>query len=324
MSCESVDDSQLVITSPTLGTIPLDTTNELSIEGIELGSRLFFDTGLSKNGTVSCGTCHLQHLAFSDAMTLSNLGVSGKHLNRHTPVLQNLAWHHGFFWDGGARDLESQTLGPLTHEDEMGTNPKDLVTYLKTTKPYPSLFRKVFNDTIRMAYIQRALAQYEKTLISDNSIYDQYIKGKTKLSNLETAGLQLFERHCQSCHTPPFFSDHAYHNNGLDSMLFSTNIEDPILGRYRITQDSSDLIKYKTPSLRNISVSAPYMHDGRFQSLDEVLAFYSNNVRSSSTLDNRLRVGGLQLSLKEREELKSFLNTLTDSSFLYTNVLHYP
>jgi cytochrome c peroxidase len=294
------------------------------VEGISLGRRLFFDANLSKNGEVSCASCHAQNLAFSDGMKLSNLGVSGKPLERHTPVLQNLAWHQGFFWDGGASDLESQVLGPLKHHDEMAMEIDDLLRYLKKTTPYPALFQKAFNDTIRVAYVQRALAQFEKTLISDQSKYDEFLLGTAELSPDERRGFSVFESNCQTCHVPPYFSDHNYHNNGLDTNLASDDIEDPILGRYRITQDSSDLNKYKTPSLRNIMVSAPYMHDGRFDNMEEVLEFYSENIQSSNSLDSTLTRGGLHLTTQDQKHIITFLETLTDTNFLKANKFKKP
>lgn len=294
--------------------IPYPERNVLSDEGIALGKALFFDPRLSSNEAVSCAMCHQPPLAFSDGEALTNTGVSGKPLLRHSPVLFNLAWHEGFFWDGGAKDLESQAFGPLQHPDEMGVDLKELVQKLRKHPDYPAQFKAVFGvDSLQSAHIARALAQYQRTLISDESLYDKFVQKEAKLSKLALRGKALFEKHCARCHTPPFFTDFAYHNNGLDT-AFSEAHEQMAWGRGRITQDSADIGKYKTATLRNVEVSAPYMHDGRFATLEEVLRHYSEGIKTSHSVDSLL-VGGLQLTAKEQADLIQFLHSLTDSAF---------
>ncbi len=302
--------------------VPSPERNPLTAEGTELGRRLFYDPVLSANGRVSCATCHQQKKAFTDGVTLSTKGVSGNALLRHSPTLANLAWHdRGLFWEGGATDLESLAFGPLTHPDEMGMDLRDMVRILRTRFDYPERFRRAFGaDTIHAAFVVRALAQFQRTLISEDSRYDRYRLGETPLSEIELKGKAIFEQKCASCHADDFFTDHRFHNNGLDSE-FPDDFEGMFQGRYRITLDINDLGKYKTPTLRNIALTAPYMHDGRFATLDEVLNHYDGSMKLSATLapafrqraDGRL---GLSLSAEEKDLLLTFLHTLTDSTFL--------
>ncbi|MDW7690987.1 cytochrome c peroxidase [Flammeovirgaceae bacterium SG7u.111] len=301
--------------------IPYPARNPFSPEGITLGKQLFFDPALSANGRISCATCHQPQRAFSDGLPLSNLGSSQETLARHTPALINLAWNKGLFWDGGVKNLESVLFAPLSHPDEMALPLKELVTKLKNDPTYPEQFREVFGNSIQVAYVARALAQYQRSLISANAKYDQVVLGKegVEFLALEKKGLALFEEKCISCHPAPFFTDHGFHNIGLDS-LYPTERENPLQGRYRITLDSADLGKFKTPTLRNITLTAPYMHDGRFATLEEVLDHYSEEMKQSKTLDSTFldKNGkiGIGLDEKEKEALLSFLHTLTDSGFV--------
>lgn len=299
--------------------------NPISKEGIALGRMLFYDPVLSADNKVSCATCHRKSLAFSDGVALSRQGVSGDILLRHSPVLINLAWHNGYFWDGGAHDLESQVFGPLTHPDEMAQDLGQLTEELQGRYDYAARFRNVFNDTIKSAYITRALAQFVRTLISADSKYDQYIRDEgAGLSEHERKGLKLFDKHCRNCHYygkghDDFFTDHQYHNNGLDS-TFSNDMHEGIFqGRFRITGDSADMGKFKTPALRNVALTAPYMHDGRFETLKDVLDHYDEGVVASSTLDSALyrnNTPGLDLTRNKKNAIIAFLHTLTDEQFI--------
>lgn len=250
--------------------IPSPERNPISDYGLKLGHKLFFDSRLSSNGKVSCATCHQPKKAFSDGLSLSLAGVSGQVLKRHVPALINLAWQKAYFWDGGANDLESQVFGPLRHADEMGKNLDDLVKELNADKGYREAFKRAFGvDSISSAYITRALAQYERSLISINSTYDQYQRGEVVLNDLALEGLSIFRSKCTSCHSEDLFTDGGYHNIGLDTIFSEVNMGIG-QGRFRITKVSTDMGAYKTPSLRNIAVTAPYMHDGRFASLKDV------------------------------------------------------
>lgn len=306
-------------------TIPYPERNPLTTEGVELGRMLFYDPILSAKGNISCATCHQQTLAFSDGIALSNRGNTGKLLERHAQSLINLAWHNGFFWDGGAKNLESLVFAPLTHPDEMAADVPKLIEKLNTRFDYRARFNKVFKqDTIHAAFIARALAQFQRTIISDNARYDQIMQAnKTNddfyFSTFEYKGKVLFEEKCSSCHAGLFFTDFEYHNNGLDS-IFPTGPEAVGKGRARVTLKAEDMGRFKTPTLRNIALTAPYMHDGRFENLREVLKHYSEGIKYSETLDSLLinEEGEMGIPLEESEQqaIIAFLQTLTDSSML--------
>jgi cytochrome c peroxidase len=302
-------------------TVPQPETNIATIKGVALGQKLFSDPFLSENGKISCATCHQPDKAFSDGKALSDRGASGSVLLRHAPVLFNLAWMDGFFWDGGAKNLESQVFGPLSHPDEMGNDLAGLIDRLNRHSEYPALFKAAFGtDTISSQQLSRAFAQFERSLLSFGSRYDRWKKGKDRMSNKELEGYRVYKSKCAACHTEGLFTDNLYHNNGLDSSYTDTRNELLYYGRYRITSDSADIGKYKTASLRNLAFSAPYMHDGRFATLNEVLDHYSAGVKNYPSLSEKLRpegrIPGIALSSEEKESLLLFLNTLNDSSFI--------
>ena len=295
-----------------------DTENPITKKGIELGRRLFYDVRLSGNNKISCATCHNQSMAFTDGMALSNTGVPATSLLRHTPSLINLAWaNNGLFWDGGSTNLESQAFGPLTAHDEMNQNLYELVEELHATPDYPADFRAAFGGEITSQNVVKALAQFQRTLISADSEYDRYKLGDPGiLSALELRGMALVKEKCQGCHSGELFTDNGYHNNGIDAAFTNPDHEGLYFGRYRISYDLTDLGKFKTPTLRNISLTAPYMHDGRFATLKEVIDHYSEGIKNSETLDLLLPAGGFKLSEDEKTAIISFLNTLSDQSFI--------
>lgn len=301
------------------GILPEPSYNKTTLDGIELGKKLFFDPITSSNNLVSCASCHHQNLAFSDdGKKISNAGVSGKNLHRNTPPLFNLAWQTGYFWDGGAKDLESQVFAPLQHPDEHNQDLKALIVKLQNHAEYPKLFAKVFNnEPISSQNISYALAQYERSLVSYKSIYDNFLQKKdsTIFSSTQKKGLLIFELHCEKCHKHPFLTDFLYHNNGIDTTFTDESDERVFMGRFRITNDSADLGKYKTPSLRNILLTAPYMHDGRFATLDDVFLHYTNQIKVSKTLAENLKTK-ITLSAEEKNALNAFFETLTDYEFI--------
>ncbi|MCP4522089.1 MAG: cytochrome-c peroxidase [Cytophagales bacterium] len=298
---EEVDPKFVIDVPSHLGEMPVRAENPLTLGGIALGKKLFFDPSLSSNNQVSCATCHLPSLAFSDGVSLSDKGVSGEQMIRNSPALFNLAWHQGYFWEGGANDLASQAFGPLTHPDEMGSNLNEILEKLRGNTEYVNLFKENFPQGISSQSLAFALEQYQLSLISAESPYDDYITGKSILSEEEVEGLKIFTEKCGSCHEGNHFSDFKYHRNGIDSVWNYASLEDARWGRFRITFDSTDIGKYKTPSLRNITLTAPYMHDGRFQNLEEVLTHYQT-----------------QFSITEQEKSRiiKFLDTLTDEKFI--------
>lgn len=300
--------------------------NPQTKQGIALGKLLFYDKRLSGNNQLSCASCHGQSLAFTDGLALSTKGASGKMLPRTAPALINLAWaNNGLFWDGGATNLESQAFGPLTNADEMNQNLEELVSELNQVPEYVNRFKSLFNDTIKAAYIVRALAQFQRTMISGNSRYDKYVRKETggAFSEKELQGLVLFNTRCRSCHTGELFTDNDYHNNGIDSDFSNDALQGIYQGRFRISYNAADLGKFKTPTLRNIALTAPYMHDGRLPDLKSVLEHYSNGIKVSATTDTLLP-GNTQLSTNEQTAIIAFLHTLTDSTFIHNKDLSEP
>lgn len=289
-----------------------------------LGRQLFYDGMLSANGTVSCATCHHQEMAFSDGQAVTTQGVSGRPLERHSPVLFNLAWSdQGLFWDGGSKNLESQAFGPITHADEMAMDLRVLEERIRQHDTYPALFRQAFADGPTAANVAKALAQFQRTLVSGTSRYDRYASGPaagTGLSAQELHGLALVRQKCGSCHSGKLFADYRYHNNGIDADFSDDSHEWIHRGRYRITFDPADLGAFKTPSLRNVMVSAPYMHDGRFATMDDVLEHYRTGVRdtdaTSRLLYQRDGQAGIPMTDTEKAAILAFLETLTDDAFL--------
>lgn len=299
-----------------------DLNNPLTKEGIALGRLLFYDTRLSGNNQLSCASCHSQGLAFSDGVALNNIGVSGQTLVRHSPTLINLAWSNtGLFWDGGVTNLESQAFAPLTSVDEMHQNLTELEYELKQVPDYVNRFKFVFNSEIKSAHVVKALAQFQRTLVSGNSKYDQYVRKENGvfLTSQELEGLELVNTKCKSCHSGALFTDNGFHNNGLDN-VFSDEHEGIFQGRFRVTLNPADMGKFKTPTLRNVMLTAPYMHDGRFKTIDEVLDHYNLSLKNSPTVDQLLYQNnnqlGIAISTNEKEAIKAFLHTLTDHHFI--------
>ncbi len=290
--------------------IPAD--NPMTVEGIELGKKLFFDPILSIDSTVACASCHLPEDAFSDPLAFSN-GVAGKTGRNSMPII-NVGWMNTLFWDGRALSVEDQALQPVENEVEMGESWDNVVRKLQRHPDYPELFVAAFETSIISAdLVTKAIAQYERTLISSNSRYDQFRAGAIELTEQENLGLELFftERaDCFHCHSTRLFTDNRYHNTGLDEFYTDT-------GRAEITQSASDVGKFKTPTLRNVEFSAPYMHDGRFETLDEVISFYDTGAQPSETIDPLIGANRrLNLTEEEKAALVAFLKTLSDPKFL--------
>ena len=302
--------------------LPAQVDNPMTAAGIALGERLFFDKCLSGSNEISCASCHIPSLAFTDGSTLSTKGISGKPLLRHIPAIMNLAWaDNGLFWDGGSTNLESQAFAPLGHEDEMYQDLEELEKELSEDATYTDLFQQAFGGEIQVNRVMMALAQFQRSLISSESTYDHMVREEPggSFSSLAWEGYMLFEEKCAQCHVPDLFTDHDYHNNGLDATFNDFSEDELYLGRYRVTRDPEDIGKYKTPTLRNIEFSAPYMHDGRFATLEEVIDHYSSGLKQSTTVDplmKKLHLGGLQLTNQEKEDLISFLKTLSDPEFV--------
>ena len=303
------------------GTFPipdLPRDNPLTEERVALGKALFNETALSRDGTLSCASCHVKNFAFTDARRFS-LGVRGQKGARNSMSLTNLAWKTSFFWDGRAPTLRAQALMPIEDHTEMDETLGHVTAKLAAMKEYPPLFTAAFGSPeITTEKLGLAIEQFMLTLTSFDAKFDRALRGKAVLSEDEKRGFELFMTEfdprtgqrgadCFHCHGGPLFSDHQFHNNGLAPDEADT-------GRHRVTKLESDRGKFATPSLRNIARTAPYMHDGRIATLEEVVAHYSTGVKRSATLDPNLAKhpdGGLRLSAEDQRALVAFLRTLT-------------
>lgn len=285
--------------------------NPLTAEGIELGRQLFYEQQLSRDGSISCGTCHQQFGAFNNYDHPLSHGLDNSLTTRNAPGLFNLAWQKSFMWDGGINHLDLQPLAPLTAHNEMGESIENIISKLKKSKTYPRLFKAAFGDpTINTQRLGKALSQFLLTMVSSNSKYDRVMQGADSFNLPEKLGYAIFKSKCSSCHTEPLFTDFSYRNTGMPLEPF---LQD--MGRMTITQDPADSLKFKVPSLRNVMVTFPYGHDGRFFSLSNVFEHYRNNMQVMGNTDALLK-NKLPLSNYEIGQLKAFLQTLTDSVFL--------
>jgi len=285
--------------------------NEFTKERWELGKRLFFDPILSKNNTISCASCHKPELAFSDNVALSlgdenSIGVS------NSPGLSNIAYHPYYTRAGGVPTLEMQILVPIQEHAEFNTNIVELVDKLKNIASYHQAALNAYNREFDAFVLTRALANFERSLISGNSPFDQfnYQDNKEALSESSKRGLKLFystKTNCAQCHSGFNFTNYAFENNGL----YLNYVDE---GRKKLTKLDSDLALFKVPSLRNISVTGPYMHDGSLNSLEQVIMHY--NLGGANHINKSDLVKPLNLSIQEQKDLVNFLKSLTDVSFI--------
>ncbi len=291
---------------------------------IELGQMLFHSTALSSNGKVSCATCHNPSLSFTDGKGQNNLGVTSVKLDRSAPALVNLAWADSMFWDGRAFSLEQQALGPLNHPNEMGMDTTQLPAKVAEAIPKAKDYMiRIYGDPlINNQRIVRAIAMYERSLVSRNSLYDKYRRrdpGHRMMPDAMANGFLVFNVNCSNCHSGDNFTDNLYHNIGLEPWA-DLNSNKPGLARYRVTKRESDVGAYRTPGLRNIALTAPYMHDGRFKTLAEVVSFYSDHVIEVPNLDPNMRDNdrkpGLHITAQDQADLVVFLKALTDTAFV--------
>jgi cytochrome c peroxidase len=283
----------------------------------ELGRRLFYETLLSQDSSISCASCHLQSAGFSDPGKQVSKGVNGLSGIRNSPSLANLAWFPSFMWDGGVNHIEVMPVAPISDPVEMNLKLADLLQRLNSNAQYGALFKEAFGESsINSQNLLVSFARFMASMISAGSAYDSFVTGtSTALNAQEKSGLLVFRTRCSSCHTEPLFTDFSYRNNGI---AFSSVDS----GRQRVTQQVSDKGKFKVPSLRNVAVSPPYMHDGRFQTLEEVLTHYVQPQNASYS--DALIGTGIALSASERQALLSFMNTLTDYSYLSNKNLGSP
>jgi cytochrome c peroxidase len=289
--------------------------NPVTKDGFELGRKLFYDPRLSRNNTIGCGTCHIQGAAFTHHGHDVSHGIDDRLGSRNSPPVMNLAWSKAFFWDGGVFHLDLQPLVPITTFSEMDEKMSAVLEKLRQHPEYPGIFKKAFGtEEINSAKTMKALSQFMLMCVSSNSKYDKVMRKEgEKFTKEEEEGYQLFKQKCNGCHTEPLFTDYSFRNNGIPAGRNDDR------GRFIITLDSNDAYKFKVPTLRNIEVTAPYMHDGRFYGLGQVLDHYRFGVQHTPNLDPLLEQNhnhGIPLTDEEKLKVIAFLNTLTDREFL--------
>lgn len=305
--------------------------NPLTVEGVELGKFLFYDGILSRTDNIGCGTCHQQQAAFTHHGHDLSHGVDDKIGTRNAPSVQNMAWNMSFFWDGGVHDMDMVPPVPIQNKVEMDERVANVIEKLKKTPvagatkqvDYPKMFKAAFgSDSITADRMMHALSQFMMTMISATSRYDYFVRGDVSaMTAQEKYGLTIFKQKCASCHAGELFTDQKFRNNGLTP----NRINDQ--GRYAITLNADDRLKFKVPSLRNVGLTAPYMHDGRFTTLEQVLDHYANDkpgskdsIYVSPTLDPLLNAAGqkrgISLTSAEKQSIIAFLKTLNDDDFI--------
>ncbi len=307
--------------------IPAD--NPMTVEGIELGRFLFYDSLLSLDYTVSCASCHLQAGGFTDNKAVSD-GVMGLQGTRSAMAVMNLGFvTAGLFWDGRAATLEDQALQPVENPVEMANTWEVVEERLRQHPDYPAMFRKAFgisdSKEITRDLVVKAIAQFERTMITANSKFDRkflYNDPTVEFTDSEYRGFEMFfdfpgsalpDAQCFHCHNAPLFGNNDFFNNGIEEVTTLNDFPDP--GRGAITGKTFDNGKFRAPTLRNLVFTAPYMHDGRFETLEEVIDQYSDHVHFADNLDENLSFP-LNLSESQKQDLLNFLYTLTDSSII--------
>jgi cytochrome c peroxidase len=320
----------VLVIPPFFPPMDIPENNPITVEGVDLGRHLFWEKELSGDNTLSCGSCHLPENGFSDPAQFST-GITGEQGNRQSMALVNLGWARDYFWDGRALTLEDQIREPVPNPIEMNQSWEDALEKLRNSEFYPGMFAAAFGDeNITEDRTVMAIAQFLRTMISADSKFDQWKRGEYTLTDSEYRGYdQLFLREggdpelvqggefgadCFHCHTDAGlqFSDYLPHNNGLDSVFAD-------LGYGGVNGNPLDYGKFKAPSLRNVELSAPYMHDGRFNTLEEVIDHYNSGGLPSETIDSFMKYteGGLMLGEQSKIDLVNFLKTLTDTSFIH-------
>jgi len=286
--------------------------NPLTQEGFELGRKLFYDGRLSVDGVHSCASCHQQIAAFGTFEHDRSHGVHSTHTLRNAPPLFNLAWQTHLHWDGQFNDLYHESSQPINGDHEMGETFHSVIDKLQQDPAYRKMFRKVLrSEFISPENIMAALAQFTGFMTSANSRYDLFKKGQATYTVEEQHGYTLYQAHCATCHPEPMFTDYKFHNIGLPVDPFLNDY-----GRFRVTSNPADSLKFRTPTLRSVYITSNYMHDGRFNTLAQCLNHYRTGVQPGPTLDPLL-TGGIPLTNTEANDLGLFLRTLTDSSFIH-------
>ncbi|MBX7182938.1 MAG: cytochrome-c peroxidase [Bacteroidia bacterium] len=283
-----------------------------------LGRKLFYDPLLSENNSISCSSCHSPYNGFAHTDHALSHGIDDQIGNRNAPALFNLAWQSLFMWDGAINRLDAQVLAPIHNPREMGSSINRVISKLQTSSSYPLLFKKAFGDTAITSHrIITAIAQFELGLVSFHSKYDSVRLGKAQFSSPEKRGYNLFLKHCNACHTEPLFTSGKLANNGLPVLELLQDY-----GRYSITKIPSDSLFFKIPSLRNLRYTYPYMHDGRFSQLNNVLRHYQE--LSTSTHPKAKAIMPEPISNNDKADIIAFLQCLDDRKFIFNPQNLYP
>ncbi len=291
--------------------------NPVTKQGFELGRKLFYDPILSRDSSIACADCHISFSAFSHPDHATSHGIEGLFGRRNALPVQNLIWQSSYFWDGGVGQMDFIPLNAITNPVEMDEDPVRVVAKLNRHPQYPGLFKAAFNgqDTVTGPQMLLALSQFMAMLVSADSRYDHYVRNEPggTLNALEINGLEVFQQKCSSCHATDLFTDQRYRNNGI---LSDFSLDQ---GRSEVSTLPEDVGKFRVPSLRNVAVSGPYMHNGKFKTLESVLEHYASGVKDSPTLDPLLKQNGqlgVPLTSGEKQALIAFLQTLTDEDFI--------
>jgi cytochrome c peroxidase len=292
--------------------------NPVTVNGVALGKKLFYEGRLSRNNSISCGFCHIQENAFTHHGHPVSHGIDNRLGIRNAPPIQNMAFLRNYTWDGVSHDLDERSLVPITTDFEMDSSMPEVVGKLNADANYKKLFKAAFGDeNITGERVLKAISQFMVTMISADSKYDRVLKGKTVFTSEENEGYKLFRTNCASCHSGALFTDESFRNTG---MYYNAQYNDR--GRYRVTLDWNDNMKFRVPSLRNVEYTAPYMHDGRFSTLEAVLNFYSDLVENQPNLDPLLKKDshiGIRMNVMEKQYIIAFLKTLSDQNFITNN-----
>lgn len=293
--------------------------NQLTKEKVLLGRVLFYDPVLSKDNTISCASCHSQYSAFTHIDHALSHGINDSIGTRNSPALMNLAWQKTFMWDGAINNLDMQALAPISHPAEMANNINNLINKLNSLKLYRKLFFNAYGDSIVTGEkTLKSISQFLVTIISANAKYDRVMRKQEKFTAQEENGYTLFKKNCSTCHKEPLFTTNEFANNGL---VVDTFLND--YGKIRVTKNKNDSLKFKIPTLRNIEFTFPYMHDGRFKKLSEVLNHYTKGIHKTNMLAQELQVPIL-LTSNQKVDLTAFLLTLTDKEFIFNKKFSYP
>lgn len=294
--------------------------NPIDSSKIYLGRALFYSSLLSRNNKISCASCHSPYASFAHTDHALSHGIDDKIGSRNAPALVNLAWSNSFMWDGAINHLDMQALFPITHPLEMDETMQHVVEKLQVNKPFPKLFYAAYKDSsITGERVLKSISQFMLSLVSAESKYDSVMQNKSEFTLQEKNGYRLFKMYCASCHPEPLFTNYTFQNNGL---AVDEQLQD--LGRMKVTHAAIDSLKFKVPTLRNIEYTYPYMHDGRFKNLTQVLVHYSSGITQSSTLANQLKKDGIPLSPNERVDITAFLLCLSDKKFIFNPSNDYP